>query len=440
MPLSDYINIIISRETQGVARATFDIPLLLADVHEFYERTKVYTGISGIADDFESTSEVYAMAQKLFSQNPHPRRIKVGRKYANVNAKQKFIPAAVPTLGNFKINLGAETTGNIAYNANAAAIKSALEALTAVTTVTVVGDLTALTGFTVEFTGADANKHWATMSVNASGLTGCSSVAVTVLQYGSAVESYTDAIDNIREFDDAWYFLLSDTRTKADIEEIAEAVQAMRKIYIGKSEDAAVITSATDDVASELKAANYTRTALMSSQITDHQLDCGITGLMATKTPGSATWAYKQLEGITADEYSASERLYALGKNANIYTQQAGINITEQGRTAQGEWIDTMVGIDAMQARMEEELFGSLARIDKIPFTDRGIGIVVGIVGAVLNYHVGTGFVESFTVSAPLASEVSANDKAARLLPDVHFSATLQGAIHFIEVRGTVSL
>ena len=44
------------------------------------------------------------------------------------------------------------------------------------------------------------------------------------------------------------------------------------------------------------------------------------------------------------------------------------------------------------------------------------------------------------TVDAPLASAVSANDKAQRLLPDVTFTAVLAGAIHEVQVRGTVTV
>jgi len=56
--------------------------------------------------------------------------------------------AEVPTGGTFKLGFGAETTGNIAYNANAATVKAALEALTGITTVTVTLNSD---GWTVEF-------------------------------------------------------------------------------------------------------------------------------------------------------------------------------------------------------------------------------------------------------------------------------------------------
>ena len=45
----------------------------------------------------------------------------------------------------------------------------------------------------------------------------------------------------------------------------------------------------------------------------------------------------------------------------------------------------------------------------------------------------------AFTVTAPAVADVSAGDKTARTLPDVDFDATLAGAIHKVEISGTVS-
>ncbi len=56
--------------------------------------------------------------------------------------------AEAPTGGTFTLTFGAETTGNIAYNANAATVKAALEALTGITTVTVTANSD---GWTIEF-------------------------------------------------------------------------------------------------------------------------------------------------------------------------------------------------------------------------------------------------------------------------------------------------
>ena len=44
-----------------------------------------------------------------------------------------------------------------------------------------------------------------------------------------------------------------------------------------------------------------------------------------------------------------------------------------------------------------------------------------------------------YTVTVPLASNISANQKASRILTDVYFTARLAGAIHVVEIRGQLT-
>ena len=58
--------------------------------------------------------------------------------------------------------------------------------------------------------------------------------------------------------------------------------------------------------------------------------------------PGRETWAYKTLRGITADSLTTAEREKAEQMNLNCYTAVAGRNITTNGITAGGEYIDVI--------------------------------------------------------------------------------------------------
>lgn len=85
------------------------------------------------------------------------------------------------TGGNYTLTLNGETTGNIAYDANAAAITIALETLASISS----GDVT-VTGtgpFTVTMSGAFVTAVADTLTADASGLTGGESTAtVTVVE------------------------------------------------------------------------------------------------------------------------------------------------------------------------------------------------------------------------------------------------------------------
>ena len=88
---------------------------------------------------------------------------------------------AAATSGTFTITYGGQTTANINWNANDAAIKSALEALTNITTVTVT-TVTGQTTWTIRFD--TANEGWLTFTANIGSL----GTTATAWYYGS---SYT---------------------------------------------------------------------------------------------------------------------------------------------------------------------------------------------------------------------------------------------------------
>lgn len=73
--------------------------------------------------------------------------------FAGVNEIQKIDFGAIPTSGDFVLEHDGNKTSRLAFNASAAAIEAALEALPSITSVTVTGSFGS--GFTIEFTGVD---------------------------------------------------------------------------------------------------------------------------------------------------------------------------------------------------------------------------------------------------------------------------------------------
>jgi hypothetical protein len=110
---------------------------------------------------------------------------------ADTNETQQIAITGTPTGGSFTITWSGQTTAAVAYNATAAAVKSALEALSNVN----VGDVTTAGGalpgtpVTVTFTGQYAGVNVAQMTTTDS-LTGGSSPATAV---STTVAGGTDA-------------------------------------------------------------------------------------------------------------------------------------------------------------------------------------------------------------------------------------------------------
>ncbi len=257
-------------------------------------------------------------------------------------------------------------------------------------------------------------------------------------------ETFVEALQECVDTDNDWYGLAVDTVDAATIVLIAAWVEARTKIYIARSADADILTTATDDVASTLDAAEYDRTAVMYHSIAaagNQYIDAAWLGDCLPRDPGSQTWMFKTLNGITFDGLTAAQKDNALGKNANTYQRIAGVNVTQQGTMAGGEYIDIIRGIDWLTARIKERIFTRLINAPKIPYTNKGIAIIEAQVREQLDIAVDRQLIApepEYTVTVPDVLDTDELDRQNRQLKEVDFRARLAGAIHYVEIRGAV--
>jgi len=167
-------------------------------------------------------------------------------------------------------------------------------------------------------------------------------------------------------------------------------------------------------------------------------------------TPGSETWAYKTLVGIEPEPFSATEIEAMKEKNINYYVHCAGKNITLDGKTVSGEWIDVIRFRDWLQNDMQKGIYNLFITNPKVPFTSAGITLIQNQMIASLKkgqkqggiadteYDEDGNEILGFTTSVPSAASVSDADKAARTLKGCKFTARLAGAIHLVEVTGSL--
>jgi len=447
--VSDIVSVTISRETAKISQAGFGTPLFLGETYRVYDRVTEYSTLAEmVADGFATTDEHYKMAAKLLAQEYSPTSFKVGRKYANVNSKCTLAFTGTPSAGTWTLDVSidgatAVTSGSITYAADndTATIKSVLEAMAGITEVTVTGLYS--TGYTIEFTGVDASADFVISGPVVTSLVGVTACVATMTQYGSAVETYTEAIAaNIAE-DNDWYCLLTVTRTKADILLCAAAIEPLVKIYIACTGDADVITSASDDIVSSLQDLSYDRTGIIYSS--DYALypDCSWAGQQLPKDPGSTTWKFKTLVGNTADDLTTAQIGYLDDKSANYYETIGGLSVVSgEGVMVSGEYIDIIRGCDWLQTRMSEGIYIDLINAEKIPFTVQGLGVVENRIRYWLGKAVDNALItaDSIVVTMPDIDDVDPTEKAARWLTGITFSATLQRAIHKTTITGKLAV
>lgn len=112
---------------------------------------------------------------------------------AGTNEQQTISFSATPDAGAFTLVYDGEATASIAYTDNAAAVESALEALSGITSVTVTGSFAA--GFVVEWDGADAETAFDLLTVGTSTLTNGGSAVTTTITETQAGEAPHVEID-----------------------------------------------------------------------------------------------------------------------------------------------------------------------------------------------------------------------------------------------------
>jgi len=493
MSLQDIVQVTITKETASVARTGFGIPMILSYFTQFTERARVYETLAELeADGFGASNFAHKAASAIFSQNPKVSSIVVGRRNSAVDRAVTLTPtASPPALTAYKVTINDQVA---TFTTNAAptvaevtagletAINALMPAIWLTVTPYVVGDRRKLNGNiyqavvagTTGATGPSGTKQaivdgtvtWKYIgpTVTATDTGPGTSVVIAQDTAGApfllevekralltqkdntpdpGIVADLTAVRTALDGNDSWYGLITDSHGEIEIALVAAAVESLRKFYLASCADDEILTGSATDLASDLEAANYARTALLWSTKPHTFPEAAWVGRVFPLDPGSETWKFKTLTGIAADTLSSTEQTNLDAKKANHYQLVAGVNITAEGVTSSGEFIDVTRFIDSLQADIEESVFERLAALPKAAFTDSGIAIVENEVRGALLRGVETSGLAADpapTVTVPLASAVSGADKNARILRDVTFTATLAGAIHNLIISGRLSV
>lgn len=447
--LSDIVTVAISRETQSLSQFAFGIPAIISQFATTkttvaFVRHRYYTSLADMATDGWTVYDYeYKAAQKLFSQNPRPTSVMIGRwdsGDANLTAALAAIQLAsadwyawtlIPSKTALFTFAGDLITGN--------KVDIVINGVT-VAQVSWSSDMQTTMGLIK--TAVEAAISGATFTVSTTPFR----TATLTLPNGTTPSSITIAITGGATVTTCVVTLLS-TATVQAYKDCAAWNETMMKLFFYSDSDPVTKAAGTTDLAYFMKGLNYDRTISVYNPYAMGDMaatfeEISWIGACLPFDPGSITWAFKTLAGVSAIALTPSERGFILGKNAAIYTTTAGVDITEQGKVASGEYIDIMQGVDWISASLQAAIFTQLINVKKIPYTDEGVELITSQVRAVLNRAATKGILvkASIVVTNPLVADVAAADKAARLLPDINFTAVLQGAIHKTEINGIVTL
>ena len=447
MSVPSHVTVAITVTSAGAQRLGFGTPLLLSNTAAWGERTRTYTTLTGVSADFAATSPEYLAAQVMFSQNPSPSKIKIGRAANAATKVINWIPVTttdgvVHTLYVKGEGVTATTCSHTNSSDTVATIIDAMKIL--LDAVTGKNYTTTDNTTSLDIDGSAAGD-WFSIEVGAANLQlGQSSVQETTTDPGVAADLVAIALE-----DDDWYGLVTWFNSAAYCLAATADMEARTKMYFPVLQDTDAISTAVTngDYLDAIATATRARTAGWYHSDPSEFLDCAIVGARLSKDPGDATWKFAELSGITPPLLTATHKVNLRARNANFVETCAGKNITVEGTTADGDFIDTQRSIDKIEDDVSKSVFSGLVAADKIPLTDGGIATIEGLIKGPLQDNVigsdGKGILAASpapTVSVPLKSELSAADIAARTVSGITFEATLAGAVHKVTISGVVLL
>jgi len=447
MSLEDIVSVTITAQTTTPSRLGFGVPLIARVHNVFASVVRYFANLTEMTDaGFPSGDPAVLIATAIFSQNPKPNSVGVGKR-SNAftqTVQLGFKNTTEDYVYEFDIVVvdivGGTTTTSISYTNGAAetpiTIGAAIHLLvTAVSGITSTDNLdgtidveTDTDGDLVNYVGFDEPDNFTLEDITAD----------------PGIAADLTAIETVDP--DGWYALVLDSNSHAEIDATAAWIEARKKLFLTNTTDTECVDIAvTDDVMSGLQAAAYARTAIIYSQAELLSWSgAAWAGNRLPSDPGSSTWAYKTLAGVTVDgNLTGGQASVIESKGGNHYTRVAGVNITRYGITASGEYIDITRFIDWLDARIKERIFGVLINNAKIPYTDGGVDLMRAQVQAQLQQGIVAGGLAADpapTVTAPKVADIDTADKANRILPDIEFQATLAGAIHKLVISGVLSV
>jgi hypothetical protein len=434
MPLNDIFTVAISTTGPAPTQQGFGIPLVLGTVPGWgasQDRIRFYASLLAMTTDgIATTDPEYLAATAIFAQNPAPPTIAVGRRANKPTMRFKIQVLSAVASKKYSVFVN-----GVEKSFTAAAGGTDTTTTIAAGLVTAIG---ALAGFTVT-SATDTITITATVAGNW--------VRISVSDPNVFLDVWQDHADPgvqadltaILTANDTWYAIVSTfagttgATNTSEVGQIAAWAEANQKLYIAGMQDSRIIGASTTDIASNLKALSYARTTGWYHPDNGLFLDGGVAGKCLPLAPGSETWKFKTIAGVSVTVVTATQQTNLKSKRTNYYYSVAGLGITTEGTVYSGEYVDTIRGRDWLAARLQTRLLTLLAQRDQGALHRPGHRLVESEVRAQMSEGVAQGYLAASpapTVSVPKAANVSLTDKQNRVLNNVLFSATLAGAIH----------
>ena len=228
--------------------------------------------------------------------------------------------------------------------------------------------------------------------------------------------------------------------TGSAISEIIAAIETLDGKMFFASLDVDDATSITTD--------GLRRTVLFYCDATDNAPHpvAALVGDIAGRAAGSFTYKNLTLKGIEPQKLSDAQIQAIHAKGGMTFIKKAGDNVTSEGMLAGGEYIDIIDCEDYIIQQLAYQTQKLLNTSDKVPYDNNGIGMLESVAINVLQGAYVNGMIAdkedgtpNYSVSYAKREDTSEENRATRRYLGGQFSFALAGAVHEVEITGTIA-
>lgn len=442
--IDNIVSVNISRQTTAVEMTAFDIPLILVemtsdDEQSFTDRVRTYTSLEGVAGDLPETHPGYIIATKLLGGDIKPSTFKIGKKKTG----ETYVGAirAVQDFDDTWYALVADSHEDDDINSIAEYIQGTKKMYFTSTSSPEAFQQSQAVTYTTEvtFEGLALAEDGDTLSIRISGKNYTSTYdgdtstwgALTPVDGGLFLGSAT-VVGNV--------MTVTDTNSAFTITRASQTM-ANDEVYSGVLPDSAIGLNdpVGMDIGQRLLSKSMFRTAILWSETADSEYpEASWVGSQIVETPGSNTWEYKRLVGVTQSNLTSSQITILEDRGYNYYINVKDVPITRRGKVLDKDWIDTVILADWLVARLQEQIFYRLVNTRKVPYTDAGFTIIENEIRSVFAQAIENGGIDTYTLNVPRVLSIPENVRAQRILQTITFDARIQGAVSVVRIQGTI--
>lgn len=484
LPVSDVVNVTVNMAARSAQARNFGSLLIVggSEVIDGRERLRAYSDITEVSADFGTNSPEYQAASLYYQQSPRPVTLYIGRwlkteaaallRGATLTEEERKLELFTAiTDGAMKIAIdgeeksvnGIDLSAETNLNGVAGRIQDGLSGATVFWDATngrfIVQSITSGSSSAVGY--ATAGQEGSDLSA----LLGLTQTAGAQPVEGKGKESISDCLSALSGASGDWYGVTIADSELSDDEAMAAAAfieaDATSRCFGHTLQSTRVLAAdVEDDLASRLKAANYSRTFTQYSSASPFAAASMFGRAFSVNFNGNnttITLKFKQEPGIQAETLTRGQADALRAKNCNVFVNYNNDTaIIQEGVMCNGDFFDERHGLDWLQNYVQNNLFNLLyTSTTKIPQTDAGVTRLVtnveqsmdqaatnGLVapgvwngGEIGELAAGDTLTKGYYVYAPAVATQAQADRETRRAPVIQVACKLAGAVHYANVE-----